>query len=411
MGAAADLLGLPSSAATVLRELLTSAIAEGIKVLAWARGSPTRSIYRSMADFGKAVTDAVGQVADQGILSSSSGDGTTLVAKEVYGIIRPEADYATTTLLITNTGGGEYPWSPDNPLILTSTITKKQYISQGSGVIGALAVDVPLPIIAQDPGSSSTALPGQIDAWVSSTDGLTINQPNPAIGTDRLSDDETKSACTARVGFVPTASTIGAGGAPGAYESVARSGVDGGGGVVRPDSSRISVTRVKDVPYGAGGLIVYVADADGAISPSDLALVEAAILTAAKPKGIPVAVANATNLNISCTLTVWIGASTTADDDTVKGAINLALAEYLRGVQIGGYDLGSGGVVPLRGGLEEAAAGEAPTPTSSGSGAKSVAKLIKVLFATPSGDTTVAANEVPVLSGTPTITVNRVSGA
>jgi hypothetical protein len=411
MGIAADLLGLPKTTANVLRGLLTSAIAEGIKVTAWGKGNPTRAVYRSMADFGKFIIDAIGDIADQGTLESGSGDPLALRAEEVYGIKKPGASFATTTLLIDNVGDGEYPYSPNNPLLLTSTITKKQYTSLGTGIIVALTNGQFLDVIAQEAGAASTALPGQIDTWVSSVDGLTINQPNAAIGTDAQSDADLKTSCKARVGFVPTASTIGAGGAPGAYDSVARSGPDGEGGVVRPDGSRITVTRERDLPDGSGGVIVYVADADGALALADLALVEAAILAYAKPVGVPVSVQNAVALNITCTLAVWVGVSTSATDDEIKTAIISALVTYAQNVKIGGYDLGSGGVVPLRGGLEEAAAGEAPTTDSAGSGAKSVAKLLKLAFSLPSGDTSVAANAVPVIFGTPTITINRVSGA
>ena len=401
MGLAADLLGLPATAAAVLRNLLGSAIAEGIKVTAWAKGGPTRSVYRSMADFGKALVDAIGDIADQGILEAASGDGLTILAAQVYGITRPGATYATTDLLIDKAGGGEYPYSPNNPLILTSSVTKKLYISQGTGTIVGLTSGQTLSVQAQEAGSASTALPTQIDEWVSSVDGLTITHSTAAIGSDAMSDADLKTACRARVGFVPTESTIGAGGAPGAYESVARMGPDGKGGVVRPDGSRITATRVRVESDGAGGVDVFVADEDGPITSGDLALVESAILTYAKPVGVPVAVANAVALPITCTLTAWTGASSTATDTEIRTAIANAIVAYFQTVQIGGFDLGSGGIVPLRGGLEDAAT----------DGAKTVARLIKLTFAAPSGDTAVTTSQVPTLSGTPTITVSRVSGA
>ena len=411
MGLAADLLGLPQSTAAVLRGLLTSAIADGIKVTAWASGAPTRAVYRSMADYGKALSDQIGNIADFGFLESATGSALDVVAEEVYGILFPDATFATTTLSISNTGGGEYPYSPDNPLLLTSTFTKKQYTSLGTGILAALTNDQTLSIRAVEAGSASTALAGQIDTWVSSVDGLAIDQPNAAIGEDEPSEENKKAACRARVGFIPTESTIGAGGAPGAYESVARSGPDGKGGVVRPDGSRITVTRVRVVSDGSGGVIVYVADEDGPIALADLALVKAAILAYATPVGVPCDVQNAVALPITCTLTVWIGTSTTATDQEVKDAIIAALVAYVKAVKIGGYDLGSGGIVPLRGGLEEAAVGESPTATTSGSGAKQVATVLKLQFAAPSGDTAIDANKVPTINGTPTITVNRVSGA
>lgn len=401
MGIAADLLGLPATAGAVLRGLLTSAIAEGIKVTAWVRGSPTRAVYRSMSDFGKTLIDAIGSIADQGILEASFGAALRVLAKQVYGVEDPGATFATTDLLIDNPFGGEYPYSPDNPLVLTSSVTKKIYVSQGTGTIVGLTNGQVLSVQAQEAGSASTALAGQIDEWVSAVDGLVINQPQAAIGEDGMSDTDLKTACTSRVGFVPTESTIGAGGAAGAYESVARAGPDGKGGVPREDGTRIAVTRVRVLPDGSGGVTVYVADEDGPITGGDLLLVESAIVAYSTPIGVPVSVQNAAALALSCTLTVWIGASTTASDDDVKGAITLALITYARAVPIGGYDLGSGGVIPLRGGIEDAAT----------DGAKTVAKLLKLVFASPSGDTSVTASQVPVITGIPTITVNRVSGA
>jgi hypothetical protein len=167
MGLAADILGLPQSTGAILRGLLTSAIADGIKVTAWARGAPTRAVYRSMADFAKTITDAIGEIADFGILEASSGEPLNVLAKEVYGILFPGATFATTTLLIDNAGGGEYPYSPDNPLLLTSSVTKKIYTSLGTGVIVGLTNAQPLSVIAKEAGwLLVTKLVGAMDALV-----------------------------------------------------------------------------------------------------------------------------------------------------------------------------------------------------------------------------------------------------
>jgi len=401
VGAAADLLSLPSSAAAVLRSLLASAISEGIKVTAWGRGQPTRAVYRSMGDFCKAVYDKIGQIADSGFLETSSGATLDVVAKEFFGTRFAGATFGTTDLLIDNTGGNEYPYSPSNPLLLTSSVTAKQYTSTGTGVIVPLTNGQTLSIRALEAGSASTALPAQIDTWVTSVDGLNINQPQALIGEDAKPDEDKKAACRARVGFVPTGSSVGAGGARGAYETVAVSGPDGEGGVVRPDGTRITVTRVLVASDGVGGVIVYVADEDGPISASDLLLVEAAILAYARSIGVPCSVQNVATLPVVCTLTVWVGTSATATDDAIKAAITTALIDYAQKFTIGGYDLGSGNVVPLRGGLEGAAE----------DGAATVAKVLKLVFTTPFADLPIAQNEVPVITGTPTITVVRVQGA
>lgn len=397
----ADLLDLPASVTDVARGMFSSAMSFGIKVTAWVKGGPTRSIYRSMAEFGKTIVDNIKTIANQGSISTATDAGKTVIAEEQYGVKRPGATYATTTLLITNGAGGNYPWSPNSPLILTSTTTKKQYVSQGSGVIGPLAIAVPLPIQALEPGSASTALPSEIDTWVSAVDSLSIDQPNPAIGEDELDGASLEARCKARVGFMPTAVTIGAGAAEGAWKTVATLGFDGEG-VRREDGSRIEgLVEPKVVSDGAGGVIVYVGDDDGPLTAPDLALVEAIVLVYAAAVAVPAAVLNAAAKAITPTLQVWIGASSTAEDDDIKAAITSAIVGYLKRVPIGGYDLGSGGIVPLRGGLEGAV----------DDGAKSVASLIRIAFSAPSVDVSLLVNERPVLTGTPTITITRVSGA
>ena len=57
------------------------------------------------------------------------------------------------------------------------------------------------------------------------------------------------------------------------------------------------------------------------------------------------------------------------------------------------------------------AVGEAPAGSSSGSGAKQLARVLKLVFANPSTDTSLGASQVPKLTGIPTITVNRMAGA
>lgn len=402
MGKAADLLGLPASWQDHVRVLFTDAIATGLKVTAWIKGSPTRSIYYGVSKSLDRLSIAVGQIADQGFRSTATGEGLTRHVKEVSGIERRGKTYATTTLLITNSAGGNYPWSPNAPLLITSTITKKQYQSQGSGVIEPFAVAVELPISATEAGSASTALPGEIDEWVSSVDALTIDQPNPAIGDDEQSDDELRAAGDARVGFVPTESTIGAGGAAGSYESVARSGPDGKGGVLRANGSRISVTRVRIEPNGSGGAEVIVADADGPITSPDLALVDAAIKVWAMPLGITTsAAANSSAQNIAIEYEAFVPADSPATDNDIESAAEVAVIAYFSKCRIGGYELSPGSpIFPIDrirrviGNAIGSLAGQAVTIT----------------MITPSAD--VAASsiyKVPVLSGTPTATITRIT--
>lgn len=401
MGALADLLGLPADRSDVLRALLTDAIAVGLKVTAWAKGSPTRAVYWGVSKALHGLSQQIGVIADQGSRKTAKGAALKVHASEVYGITVPEATFATTTLLISNPNGGEYPYSPNNPLILTSSVTKKIYVSQGTGVILGLTNNQPLPVQAQEAGSASTALPGQINQWVSSVDGLTILQPNPAIGQDAPSDTDVDAACGARVGFVPTASTIGAGGAPGAYESVARTGPDGGGGVPRPDGSRIAVTRVRVISDGAGGVQVVVADQDGPITTSDLALVDAAIKAYSTPSGTGGSAAvNAITAPILVGYIAYVPATSSATDAECEAAGTAAIVSHFATRRIGGYELAPGTFVFPLDGLRRAIGNAIARVAGAAVAIEMESPVVNFVVSDP--------RTVPVLQGTPAAGIIRV---
>jgi hypothetical protein len=395
---AAELLGAAKAWRDVLRTLLTDAIADGNRVTAWMKGSPTRSIYYGVARSLASLSEKVQAIANQGFRSTAKSAALTLVAREVFGITRPGATYATTTILVTNAAGGNYPFAA-RELIVLNTTRGKQYVNIAPVTIGPLAVDVSVEVIAIEAGSDSAALPDEIDAFVTSVDRLSISQPNPALASDEMSDEDLAAACAARVGFVPTASTVGAGGARGAYESVARSGTDGRGGVLRPDGTRISVTRVRVLDESSGFPQVVVADEDGPIETSDLALVDASVKVYC---GLSSSAVNSVGLDYAFTYTAYVPASSSATDDECKAAGQAAIVAYLKRVAIGGVEIPLGTFrIPLN--AIERALGNAIADVAG--------DAVSVTITSPGSDPIILDPKgVPRLSGTPTATILRVSG-
>jgi hypothetical protein len=399
-----ELLQLPTTRATYLRDLLTDAIGYGLRVEAWFKGSPTRSVYagvsKTFVDFGNAIRD----IANQGSRKSARDEALTLHAEQVYGIVRPGASYATTTLRITNAGAASYAWSPNQPLLFVNTAAQKQYTSLGTGVIAPFAANVLVSVRALEPGSASTALAGEIDAFVTSVDGLSIAQPNAAIGEDEMSDADLDAACGARVGYVPTESTIGAGGAAGAYESVARTGPDGRGGVPREDGTRITVTRVRVMANGEGGAEVVVADADGPIEASDLLLVDAAIKAYSTPLGVTTSEAvNSVLESILIAYIAYVPATTSATDEEIEQAALDGITAYYQRVRIGGYELnvGSGDYVFPLDGLRRTIGNAIARVTGSVPAIEMVSPTVDFIVSDP--------KSVPGVSGTPSATITRIA--
>lgn len=399
MTTAADLLKAKADWRAHLRALYTDAIAVGLRVTAWAKGSPTRAVYYCVARAEEVLIEAVRDIANQGFRSTAAGDALTLVAREVFGIERPSSSHATTTVLITNTLGGNYVFGP-RELVLLNSAKNKQYVNLGEVAIGPLAEDIEVGVVAVEPGSASTALPGDIDSFVTAVDGLIISQPTAAIGLDSMSDADLLTAAGARVGFIPTESTIGAGGAPGAYESIVRVGPDGKGGVLRPDATRIAVTRAK-IDRADGAVTVYVADADGGVPTDDVDLLDAAVKAYAASIGISAVVYSALTVGIPVTYTSYVPASSSAGDEELEAAAEQALLDYFGRVPVGGYELETGMFrIPLDGIRRAIANAQSAI----------VGETVAVTVTVPADDFAPSPVAVPVLVGEPTATIKRVPG-
>src|SRR6185369_1808287 len=88
---------------------LQIAQALGLVVTSWRTGDPTLSTYDFVSEALENRDARSVELAKAAWLSQATGDWLTVLAEEVFGVIREQATYATPTITLTNTGGGYYP--------------------------------------------------------------------------------------------------------------------------------------------------------------------------------------------------------------------------------------------------------------------------------------------------------------
>ena len=90
------------TAAEFYTAALELAEAVGLPVSTWRTGDPTRTMLRADADAFETLDAAQAEYAKAGFLEDAEGDWLTLRAKDVYGVEREEATFATSTVTLSN---------------------------------------------------------------------------------------------------------------------------------------------------------------------------------------------------------------------------------------------------------------------------------------------------------------------
>lgn len=331
--------------------------------------------------------------AESAFRSTASRNALAVISNEVYGLPARAADYATTTVTITNTSGGLYgPYAAGELRFVNSGSDPKTIyvnVNEVTIEIGPAWTSDPIDVIALEPGSDSDAATGDINALETPLEGVTVTNPQPAYGQDEEDAESINTRIDAKIG------AINRGGVDTSYESIALSGEDGGGGCLRIDGSRVTVTRTRVVRNDAtGDVTLYVADEDGPLDGADLTVVEGEVQAFAEWVCMTVAVANVVAVPINVTYTIQVSNRSTATDTEITQDIESSLTDAFKASKIGGWS----GVIPRDYIREALAAGRDGTVTW---------RTIKVTLTAPAGDTALAANEVATL-GTITPTVQRV---
>lgn len=320
--------------AAIYNKAIAIAAAVGLPVSSWQPGDPTRSTYHVEAET-LSVLEAVvvgfirSAFLDYSAAAAATDDGAKMWlkinAEQTYGVTVPEATYATTDVVLTNGGGAffdEEDLAP-NAVTFRNTTSGKTYHNTTTGTLASgVGNTVTLTVVADEPGSDSSASEGEIDEIVTTMIGVSVTNPTAAIATDEQDPATTVAQCRDKLDMLSP------NGAKGAYAFVARDpGLAGTNAV-----TRVRVYSDSDT----GDVKVYLAGPSGGVSEPDRALVEEAILTYATPVCITPTVLAAQDVAVSITYSLWVYKSVGLTVDEIKQEVEDALEDMFSVREIGG---------------------------------------------------------------------------
>jgi phage-related baseplate assembly protein len=307
--------------AAIYATALSIARALNLPVDAWQAGDPTRSLYHVLSEVLSTLEGVVSAYVGSGFLDYATGDWLTLLAKQIYNVDREVAAYAETTFDLTNAGGGVYDFEPGD-LTVKCTATGKTYRNSSGGHLAALGGVLSVDIVADEPGSDSSAAAGEIDDLVTGYIGVTGSNPTAAVGVDEQTDDSLRQQCRDKVG------ALSPDGPAAAYSFVAKSSALTG---------TTAVTRVRVyADSDTGDVTVYLAGPSGAVASGDRDVVETAILRWATPLCITPTVLSASNVTIAVTYQLWIYEGVNKTSLEIQTSVAAALATMFAKRPIGG---------------------------------------------------------------------------
>lgn len=368
---------------------LALSIAEtvGLPVTSWEPGDPTRSLYHLLAEALENLDSNVAQFVAAGFLDHAAALPTTdwlvLLAKQVFNVDAQAATYATTTVTLTNGGGGLYDSIAAGDLTFRNTATGKTYHNTSGGTLASgPGTTLDVTVEADEPGSESSAGATEIDDLVTDLLGVTVSNATAAVGLDAESAASLVQRCRDKLG------------------ALSPNGPREGPSYVARTSSLTGTTEVTRArTYGdttTGDFTSYLAGGSGAVSSDARDLVEAAIVTWATPLCTTPTVASSTNVTIAIAYELWIYESVGLTSTQIQDGIAAALGALFAVRPIGGD------IIP---------------PAASGSLYHSLIEseirrtyadhVFRVSVTTPAADTALTIGQVAVL-GTITPTINLI---
>lgn len=375
--------------ASIYARGLALASALGLTVTSWAPGDPTRSLYHFVSEILEALEINVAGYVSSGFLDYATGDWLTLLADQVFGVTRVEATYASTSVTLTNAGGGVYVIAAGD-IVVRSSLTGKTYTNTNGGTLTAVGTPtvsttvgpaITLDFTANEAGADSSAGATEIDELVNGPLGVTCSNAAAAVGLDEEDDASLRTRCRAKLG------TLSATGPRDAYDFVVQSS----------DLTGVTdITKSRTIADSTtGNVTVYVAGASGAVAGASVTAAQAAVEEWAAPLCITPTVTNVSNVTVPVTYQVWIYTSVGETTATIEAAIATKLTALFAARPIGGDIISPATTGKLYQSLISAAIRSAyPDHT------------FRVSVSAPAGDTSLAINQCAVLGTvTPTVTL------
>ncbi len=351
---------------------LAIATAIGLPVTSWQAGDPTRSQFHVQSELLASLESEVVGYIQSGFLDFASGTWLTILADQVYGVTVPPATSAFTDVTITNQGGAFFPGIQPGSLTFKSTISGKTFTNTTGGTLASgVGQTLTVTVIADTPGSSSSAGAGEINFLVTPLGSSTCSNAVAAVGTDKQDEVTTRLQCRASLGpLSPNGPAL-------SYSFVA----------LTPSlTGTTGITRQRTYPNSTNGQVVqYLAGPGGAISAADLALAQAAILRLSTPLCITPLLSSAVGVQIPVAYRLWVYKSANKTTAQIASDVVAALTQLLAAKPIGG-DV----IVPGQPGAIYTTHIESALKAA-------VPQAFRVIIDTPTSDTFLSANQVASL--------------
>lgn len=327
-----------ATAEAILATGLEVATSLGLVPTSWRAGDPTRASFKTVAEVLASREEVQAGYIKGGFRSTAEGDWATVNAREVYGVERVEATYATSTLTVDNSGGASYEDQAEGSITFRSSLSGKTFHNVSAVTILPLATGTVVEVIADESGSDSSAAVDEIDEVVTALPGVSVTSSTQAIGVDEQQDEALGEQCDATLG------ALSPNGPKDAYEYVVRnSDLTGSTEITRADADGDSAT---------GDVTVYVAGSSGPVTGAAVSAAQAAVDIWAEPITPTALVVNSTGQAIDYTMTV----SGTDIPAGYAAAIESRVSSLLATVDIGGVVARSAIIAAAQSYLEEAGA-------------------------------------------------------
>lgn len=292
----------------------------GLDTTTWQAGDPTRSLYHVLSEKLASLEETISGYISSGFLDFASGDWLKALAAQRYGVIAPEPTFATTTVTLTNNGGGLFIIEPNDLTFKNASTGKTYHNTTGGTLASGPATTLDLTVEADEAGTESNASAGQITQLVTTLLQVTCSNAAAAVASDGWSDDVIKRQCRAALDYLSPAK--------GAYNYVALNSTLTGTN---------EVTRARTYSDSSTGAVsVYIAGPAGAVGSGVVADVQEAVLEHCTPLCITPTVQSVTNVTVAVTYELWVYKSCNKTTDEVKADVNTALAKMLAERPIGG---------------------------------------------------------------------------
>lgn len=294
----------------------------GLPVSSWQPGDPTRSLFHVEGELLATLEEVVAGYVESGFLDHAKGAWLKFLALQVFNVVVPEPTYASTDVVLTNNGGGLFADLEPGDLTFKSTVTGKTYTNTTGGTLASgPGTTLTVTVVADEPGSDSSAGVGEIDDMVTTLDGVTCTNPEGAVGIDEQAEEVTRQQCRNKL------SSLSPNGTAGAYSYVALNAeLTGTSGI----------TGAREYGSATGTVTVYLRGPAGAVSEVDRAKVETAILRYATPLCITPVVQSVSNVSVPVTYTLWVYKSVNRTAAEVQAEVLAALQQLLARQDIGG---------------------------------------------------------------------------